>query len=160
MKSDICGTSGAWKSAGRLAAVGAVGLVVSGCQFSSAPPTMVWGTVRYKGEPVHGGVIVLAPEDGTVDSWGMSRIDSDGSYTIEPAHSERPMPVGRYGVSFRGLPPSPTHDPHQEGDDPAGEHKAPTAPGGIPAKYQDPENPVFSIQVGRSPVQVDITLRD
>lgn len=168
MKADPRGKARSWMIAGRLAAFSVVGLVAAGCQSSSDPPTQIWGTVRYQGKPVQNGVIVLAPENGAGDTWGIGIINPDGGYSIMPSHTEKPIAAGRYGISFR-LPPrimTQHHLGEHEKDEPVSTSQTPrydavpATNGEIPEKYLDVEHPVFSIDLRRTPVQVDITLRD
>lgn len=148
MKSPTRGMARSWRFFGRLATVGVVGLATMGCESSDQPKHEVWGKIRYHGQPVRGGVVILAPADGGGGSWGIGVIKPDGDYFVISSQDRIPMTAGRYEVSFRRPPPP----------GPAAAVDPSTSQ--IPDKYLDTENPFFSVELRHFPAEVDITLRD
>jgi len=159
MKSNSRESTRTWHVVGRFAVV--VGLVTTGCQFSEEDPAQVRGKVSYHGEPVRGGSVFLLPDSGLVGAWGAGVIRDDGTFVVASARSSVPLAAGRYGVSFSrasGGKPSNNERLHHEATT---QKSPPAAPNdGIPEKYFDFAHPVFSINIGDTPIQLDITLRD
>jgi hypothetical protein len=138
-----------WRFAGRLAAVGLVGVVSTGCESMNDSEYEVTGKISYRGEPIRGGVVLLAPAE-RAKPWGIGVIKQDGEYYVMSSEARKPMGPGRYDVSFRR--------PVQPVPVPGSPYGAPSAQ--IPEKYLDVESPFFSIELKHLPCQVDITLRD
>lgn len=135
---------------GRLAAVGLVGLVSVGCGSMNEADHEVWGRISYRGQPIRGGVVLLAPTEDKLKPWGVGVIKPDGDFYVISSEARKPMVPGRYNVSFR-RPVRPVPIPGS----PEG------APGAqIPEKYLDVENPFFSMELRHLPCEVEITLRD
>ena len=105
MKSPVRGMARSWRSVGRIVAVGVVGLASMGCEASDEPMTEVWGKVRYHGEPIRSGVVVMAPAGGGSGSWGIGVIKPNGAYHVISSPTRVPMTAGRYNISFRRSPP-------------------------------------------------------
>jgi hypothetical protein len=159
-RNGLRGSARSGKPARRLAALGVAALASAGCGTWSDAPSKIYGSISYHGGPIRKGVIVLSPESGVAESWGMGVIDEHGHYSIQCARSEIPLPAGRYGVSFR-RPITLSRikgGPDRKGDTP--QYVVGDASTDIPERYIDAEHPVFSIDVGDRPLQVDITLRD
>ena len=144
MKSPARGMARSRSFVGRLATVGVVGLASMGCEPSYEPEHEVWGKIRYHGQPVRGGVLILAPADGGGGSWGIGVIKPDGDYYVISSQDRIPMSAGRYEVSFRRPPDTPADPSNPQ----------------IPEKYLDMKNPFFSVELRHLPAEVDITLRD
>ncbi|APW60933.1 hypothetical protein [Paludisphaera borealis] len=162
MKIKTGGIGRSWNLASRLAAVGVVGLVSTGCQFSEEDTKQVRGKVSYHGEPVRGGSVFLLPESGMSGAWGAGVIRDDGSFVVESARSAVPLAAGTYGVTFtRANDGKPSNDERLPNEGTTLKSSAAAAhKNDIPEKYLDFAHPVFSINLGDMPIQVEITLRD
>ncbi|MDR3621168.1 MAG: hypothetical protein P4L85_17580 [Paludisphaera borealis] len=161
MKIKSGGIERSWNFAGRLAVVGVVGLVSTGCQFSEEDTKQVRGKVSYHGEPVRGGSVFLLPESGMTGAWGAGVIRDDGSFVVESARSAVPLAAGTYGVSFtRAIDSRPSNDERLPNEGTTPKSPAAAHKNDIPEKYLDFAHPVFSINLGDMPIQVEITLRD
>ena len=110
-----------------IGAICAAFLVLGGCDRGKNGDTVVRGQILYRGEPVSGGLIVLAPnpERGSSGPLATAVLNDDGSFTMTGADG-KPVQPGWYRIAI--APRAGTVDP------PSSERPYP----GVPARYRNP----------------------
>lgn len=114
-----------------------VTVFLAGCGGADRPPMgYVSGTITMDGEPLHGVIVVMKPDNGRM---AMATTDKKGYYDIEYTQGEKGTKIGPTTVSFE-WPLSPV---------------GPTKP--IPAKYTASKSEVkLDVVKGRQTFDVDL----
>jgi len=145
----------------------AVGIVLTGCSYSSRPPTYrVTGTVTMQGKPVAGAAIIFVPtsNEGAAAS---AITDSEGKYSLTTWQAEDGARPGEYRVKVSKQEET-TVDPSKmvqnvplEEDQKYVESKKsrPPAKSLVPSKYQDESSSGLSHTVPKSSSVFDIELK-
>src|SRR5436190_19198035 len=102
-------------------------VAVGGCDRGKTGDTIIRGQILYRGEPVSGGLIVLAPnpERGSSGPLATAVLNDDGSFTMTGADG-KPVAPGWYRISI--APRAGTVDL------PTAERPYP----GVPARFRNP----------------------
>jgi hypothetical protein len=102
-------------------------VALGGCDRGHTGATIVRGQILYRGEPVAGGLVVLAPnpERGSSGPLTTAILNDDGSFTMTGADG-KPVPPGWYRIAI--APRAGTVD------FPTVERPYP----GVPARYRNP----------------------
>jgi len=102
-------------------------LAVASCNKEKPPDTVVRGQILFRGEPVSGGLIVMAPnpERGSNGPMLMATLEPDGSFSLVGPEGN-PVPAGWYRIAVAPR---------------AGVQELPTAERpypGLPARFRNP----------------------
>lgn len=131
-----------------------LGLGLGGCQ---SPLATVEGQVRFQGQPLHGGSIILYCADGQIVR---GLIGQDGRYQVENVplgtaqvaiHAYQPQPQGLH--LLQKLPPA-INGPISPGGRPQDDPQIVT----LPARYAYPDESGLSVMVNRRQVHQDFDL--
>lgn len=87
-------------------------LALAGCRDNGPQRMSVWGEVTYEGSPVHDGVIVFVPVDGTAGPSTGAGI-ADGKYRVEK--SSGPYAGGTYRVEITASGAERSYSPNASG---------------------------------------------
>lgn len=94
----------------------ALGLLSTvGCEGSSDSGVVpVTGTVKYKGKPIEGALVLFIPVEGTIGTGGSGTTASGGAYTIMSNQGKEGLPPGSYKVviSKTAMPDGSAPDPN------------------------------------------------
>jgi len=151
-------------------------IITVGCSSDSIPVQPVTGTITYKGEPLGCANIMFVPTDGS--GRGASALtEPNGVFSLNtPAAKKEGAMVGEYSVfveksitvdsSGKEYVPKPSTNGNLQPWDPGYNHSSEgdsvvTHPKSvIPAKYNDPQNPLLTATVQKGKNVCNFNLED